>query len=898
MRFPLLLPSWKSRAVVCGLGLMLAGVAVAIHPQNAGPAEFTIKFKLPPPKPLSPEEELKTFKLEPGFHAELVAAEPMIDTPVSASWDEKGRLFVLEMRGYMHDVEGLGEDQPLGRIVMLEDTDGDGKMDKQTVFADGLILPRAIVCTNGGLLVGEPPMLWFMKDTDGDGKADTKEPVDKNFGSRTGQPEHMVNSPLVARDNWIYFANHHTRYRFKDGKWWSEAVPVRGQWGLSQDDEGRLFYNYNSDFLRASFVPDFMYLRNPNFPCAAGGNVQIQKSQFCWPSHPTPGVNRGYEAGALRDDGTLKACTATCGAGIYRGGLFAKQYAGNAFVPEPSGNLVKRLIIAEKDGELTSQNAYEEKEFMTSTDERFRPVNAYTAPDGSLYLIDMYRGVIQHKGFLTHYLVQNIKDRELEQPFNCGRIWRIVPDGAKPVAPKLPTDTAGLVQALSDKNGWVRDTAQRVLAEKKDPAALPLLAAALKSGSRVAKLQALWATEGIGLPATETIAAALKEADPKIRAAAVRIADRTMEPQLAQMIGDSNKEVQVALAFALGGLPEAQEPVIALARLAATDLRVRDGIVSGLRGRELEVLQAALARKAADETPAALPDTIVSALAQAVMTEKRSTRVKQLVTLIAEQRPNSPAQLALLTGASGKAGPKPPGATPANAPKAKVIYIDAEAPELASMKAKANDKAKPLLAALDARIGWPDKPGFPPPPVIKPLTPDEQALFDGGKVLYAGLCAACHQPTGLGMPGLAPALVDSEWVLGNPKLLPRIVLHGLSGPLNVAGQTWNLEMPPLGAALSDEQIAGVLTYIRREWEHGAAPIPVKAVAEIREQNKARTTLWTAEDFKALSKEPAKTAPKEPAKAPAKDDSARGKEPAPPINQTKPADPKAPAPPTP
>jgi mono/diheme cytochrome c family protein/glucose/arabinose dehydrogenase len=881
---------------------MLAGVATAIHPQNAGPADFTIKFKLPPPKPLTAEEELKTFKLEPGFHAELVAAEPMVDTPVSASWDEQGRLFVLEMRGYMHDVEGLGEDQPLGRIVMLEDTDGDGKMDKRTVFADELVLPRAIVCTNGGLLVGEPPMLWFMKDTDGDGKADTKEPVDKNFGSRSGQPEHMVNSPLVAQDNWIYFANHHSRYRFKDGKWWSEAVQVRGQWGLSQDDYGHLFYNYNSDFLRASFVPDFMYLRNPNFPCAAGGNVQIQKLQTCWPSHPTPGVNRGYEPASLREDGTLKSCTATCGAGIYRGGLFPKAYAGNAFVPEPSGNLVKRLVIAEKDGELTAQNAYEKKEFMTSTDERFRPVNAYTAPDGSLYLIDMYRGVIQHKGFLTFYLVQNIKDRKLEEPFNCGRIWRIVPDGKKPVAPKMPTDTAGLVKALDNPNGWVRDTAQRVLAEKKDPAAPAALAATLKSGSRIAKLHALWAIDGIGLPATETLTAALREADPKIRAAAVRIADRTMEPQLAQMIGDSNKEVQVALAFALGGLPEAQEPVVALARLAAQDLRVRDGIVSGLRGRELEVLQAALARKAADETPAALPDTFISALAQAVMTEKRSARVKQLITLTAEQKPNSPAQLALLAGASGKAAPKPPGApatTAANAPKAKVIYIDAEAPELASMNAKANDKAKPLLAALDARIGWPDKPGFPPPPVIKPLTPEEQALFDGGKVVYTTLCAACHQPTGVGMPGLAPALVDSSWVLGEPKILPRIVIHGLGGPLNVGGQVWNLEMPPLGPALSDEQIAGVLTYIRREWEHGASPISVKFVAEIREQNKARTTAWNAEDFKLLlaktppkepvkatPKGPAKPAVKEPVKEPVKDDSARGKEPAPP-SQPKP-----------
>jgi mono/diheme cytochrome c family protein len=261
------------------------------------------------------------------------------------------------------------------------------------------------------------------------------------------------------------------------------------------------------------------------------------------------------------------------------------------------------------------------------------------------------------------------------------------------------------------------------------------------------------------------------------------------------------------------------------------------------------------------------------------MTEKRSARVKQLITLLAEQPANSPEQLALLAGASGKAGPKPPGATAATAaPKAKVIYIDAEAPELASMKAKANEKAKPLLAALDARLGWPDKPGFPPPPVIKPLTPEEQALFDAGKVVYTTLCAACHQPTGLGMPGLAPALVDSDWVLGNPKLLPRIVLHGLGGPLNVGGQVWNLEMPPLGAALSDEQVAGVLTYIRREWEHGASPIPVKAVAEIREQHKARTTAWSAEDFKALLKEPVKA----PAKENVKDDDGLGKEKKPPV----------------
>src|SRR5205823_6514403 len=152
---------------------------------------------------------------------------------------EKGRMFVCEMSSYMHDVEGAGEDQPGGRIAMLEDTDGDGKMDKRTVFADKLFLPRSVMCVNGGLLVGEPPSLWFMKDTNGDGVADVKESIDESFGTRTGQPEHMANSPTWMLDNWISPANHNKRYRLKDGKFISESTASRGQWGMTQDDWGR-----------------------------------------------------------------------------------------------------------------------------------------------------------------------------------------------------------------------------------------------------------------------------------------------------------------------------------------------------------------------------------------------------------------------------------------------------------------------------------------------------------------------------------------------------------------------------------------------------------------------------------------------------------------------------------
>ncbi len=825
-------PIYRLLIPVLVLAASSTAILRALNSGNAGPEQVEIKFKLPPPKPLTPEEEAKTFKIAPGFKVELVAAEPMVDTPVAVSWDEKGRLFVCEMIGYMQDVDGKGENQPNSRITILEDTNGDGKMDKRTVFADGLYLPRAVMCVNGGALVEEPPSLWFMKDTDGDGKADVKELVDGAYGSRTGQPEHMANSPTRFMDNWVYSANHGSRYRLKDGKWISESGSSRGQWGMTQDDFGRPFYNFNSDWLRANFVPEALYRRNPNSPGGAGAGVRVMADQSCWPSHPTPGVNRGYEPKQLREDGTLATCTATCGAAIYRGALFGTEYQGNAFIPEPSGNLVKRLILDEKDSVITARNAYEKTEFLTSTDERFRPVNAYSGPDGALYLVDMYRGIIQHKGFLTHYLIANIKDRNLEQPISMGRIWRIVPDKSVAKLPALPTDTAKLAESLNNPNGWVRDTAQRLLVEKKDAATVPAVAAVVKNGTPLGKIHALWTLEGLAAATPDIIGTALKDKDAKVRATAIRLADRSLAGDLAKLVSDPSTDVQIALGFALSVFPEAQEATIALAKKAGANPIVRDAILSGLRGRELEVLEALGASKSPE---------FASALSSAVMNERRSARVKKLLVLIAAQPANSPAQLAMLEGASGKNAPK-------NAPKFKLLYLESEAPELAKLSTSADGKAKPLLALLDTRVAWAGKPGVPPPPVVKPLSPGEQKLFATGQQVYSTLCTACHQPNGQGMDGLAPSLIDSEWVLGNPDILPKIVINGLTGPIKVNGQSWALEMPPLGAALSDEQVAGVLTYIRREWDHTAAPIALDVVGKIRAETKSRTKGWTAEEL--------------------------------------------------
>lgn len=817
--------------------------AEAVHAKNAGPENVEIRFKLPPPRPLSPEEELATFKLAPGFRAELVAAEPLVDTPVALAWDEKGRMFVCEMRDYMHNVEGTGEDQKNGRIVMLEDVDGDGRMDKRTVFADGLCMPRAVLCVNGGLLVGEPPNLWFMKDTDGDGVADTKESIDASFGTGGGQPEHMANSPLWMLDNWIYVANHSKRYRLREGRFEDQVSDRRGQWGLTQDDFGRPFFNSNSDFLRANLFAESLGNRNPNFPSTAGLGVQIMKDQSTWPSHATPGVNRGYEPKQLREDGTLAKSTATCGPSVYRGSLFPKEFRGNVFIPEPAGNLVKRLVISEKKSVLTAANAAENSEFWTSTDERFRPVSSYSGPDGALYVVDMYRGIIQHTSFLTHYLIANIKDRNLEAPLEMGRIWRVVPAGAKPKAYKLSGDTAKLVDSLASPDGWVRDTAQRLLVERKDPAATGALAKLATTGkTALSRLHALWTLDGMGAAAPEVVSAQLKDKDPKVRATAVRLAARTQLPELMTMVKDQSSEVQIALAFQLGSYPESQQAAFALALQSGEQPLVRDALLSGLRGRELETLQTLLEEKAK-----ALPLPLIEGLAQAVLAERRKERVKKLLEMMAAQPAQSPFLQAMLTGAAGKNSSSKTSAVP------RLLYLEGAPVELEKLKAEASPATATLVKGLDARLGWPGKPGVPPPPVVKPLNPSELALFDAGKGVYNSLCVGCHQPTGAGMDGLAPALVDSEWVLGSPELLPRILLHGLSGPITVGKQSWNLAMPPLGAALNDHQIAAVLTYIRREWEHGASPITPELVAKIRSENAERTASWTGEELKALAK---------------------------------------------
>ena len=840
------IPSLVLRSSLFILASSFLPSAQAVHQKNAGPEKVELKFKLPPPTPLSWEEELKTFKVEKGFHIELVASEPMIESPVAMSFDEQGRLYVVEMRGYMHDLEGAGEKEPTGRVSLLEDTDGDGRMDKATPFLDNLVMPRAVLAVNGGALIAVPPNLYFCKDTDGDGKADVKDIVATDFGTLGGQPEHMANTPVWAMDNAIWSAGYSTRFKLRSGVWQKDTGLGRGQWGLCQDDFGRLFFNYNSDMLRADLLPTEAFTRNPLLRNAMSINAKVAADQTLFPSHPTPGVNRGYDPKSLRADGTLSKPTGTCGALIYRGDAFPAAYLGNAFVPEPCANLVKRFTMSEKDGVVKATNTAKNTEFLTSTDERFRPVQAANGPDGALYLVDMYRGIVQHQSFLTHYLIANIKDRKLETPFNQGRIWRIAPDTKeRPQPVKASKD----VKLLTHANGWVRDTAQRLIVESGDVTTVPALKEMLSNKSALARLHALWTLDGLAAVTPDLLRAAFADKDAQVRAAAVRISSRDFAPDLIAMTAEKEALVLAHLAIKLTSfnLPDADAAVAKLLAGNGKKPLILEGALTGMRGREAAFAKLMAAQLTKENSAQIAP--VLEALGAVLAQANKAGPFEDMLELATAQTQGGAMQAAIIKGLTSNGG-DPKSKTPA-----KLLWLDAEPTSLKTLKSVMGDKAgAKLFASVEARLAWPGKPGAPPPPKIVPLNEAQTALFEKGKTIYATLCAACHQPHGFGLDGLAPPLVDSEWVLGKPDILTRIVLNGLAGPVKVGGRSFNLAMPPL-PQLKDEDIAGVLTYIRREWEHNASPVETKAVTTLRDQNKGRMAMWTEEELKNLSKKP-------------------------------------------
>lgn len=556
------------------------------------------KENIPPSPPLSPSDALKQFKVQPGYKIELAASEPTIEVPTILQFDPDGRLWVVEMRGFMATPDGVGETNPVGRISILEDTNGDGTMDRHKVFLDGLVMPRALLLVNDGALVCEPPNLWFypIKDDQPGARvlvaSDFAKDADPTLGLRMN-PEHSGNSLTLALDNWIYSLYHPFRYRFAEGKWKREPVPQRAQWGQAQDDFGRLYYTSNSDQLRGDMLPPH-YFGSKVKQKLPGIGIQVAKDQATWPARINPGVNRGYQSGTLRDDGTLARFTAACGTCIYRGTLLPPDAYGNAFVCEPSANLIRRNILSEQDGIVSARNACDKSEFIASTDELFRPVNMTTGPDGALYIADMYHGIIQHRFFLTSYLRRQAEDRGIEKVTDHGRIWRVLAEGKKAelVVKYSTLASADLVKQLENPNGARRDTAQRLLVERQDASVVDALKSlAANPANPVFRLHALWTLEGLGRLDEPTLGLALKDSDSKVRAAAIRLTAQSIPSnsltsvnaavavtdRLAACATDASADVQAALALALSSLPPTDRSKATVAELAKSSASlVRD----------------------------------------------------------------------------------------------------------------------------------------------------------------------------------------------------------------------------------------------------------------------------------------------------------------------------------
>ena len=801
----------------------------------------------------SPAEELETFQVEPGLKLELVAAEPMVQDPVVCTFDEDGRLWVVEMRSYMPNMEGEGEREPLGRISVLQDMDGDGTMDVSTVYMDSLILPRALAVVKGGLLMVAEEALWMTTDTNGDLKADSRTLIDPDYaGSQL--PEHAGNGLWRGIDNWYYNAKSRLRYRLVDGAWVRDSTEFRGQWGISHDDAGRLYYNYNWSQLHADLVPPNYLSRNKNHTPVTGIDQGLTLEKSVYPIRPTPAVNRGYIPGILDEEKKLKEFTAACSPFVYRGTTLPKEFYGNVFVCEPSGNLIKRNVLESEGLNLTAHDPHPGKEFLASTDERFRPVHLAQGPDGALYVVDMYRGLIQHKAYVTPYLTEQTVSRKLVLPINRGRIWRVVPeDGvrAKPVK-MSQMSSVELVGMLTNPDGWYRDMAQRLLVERNDRGSVQLLVElATQDTNSLGRFHALWTLEGMQALTTDVLFPLLNDRDELIRTTAVRLLepfaadDKNIRARFQQVLSREwdqasiQQVLQIAFSAAVLDQESAHHLLSGIVTRYDTSALIRDAVVSSLAGKEFSFMQKLLSSQAWNEQKPTR-EIFLEMLTSAIVRKRDPGEIKKLLAMLDVGKSSFGwRERTILTGMSiqGYAGKIPP------------LKLSAEPRILGRKDLGIADSQLQGLAALFEWPGSAARDTTAQKGVV--LDEKEKEQFALGRKFYLSSCSGCHGNDGGGLNRFAPPLRGSEWVLGDENRLALIVLHGIEGPLQVAGRRYAepeiLPVMPGHSTLDDGTLAAILTYIRNEWGNQAGAVSRRTVGKIRLTNQGRVLPWTAEE---------------------------------------------------
>jgi putative membrane-bound dehydrogenase-like protein len=593
-------------------------------------AELQVDEKdLPRVPATEPDKAISTFQLRDGFRIELVASEPLIVDPVAMSFDEDGRLFVVEMRDYSER-----RIERLGRVKLLEDTDGDGRFDKATIYATNLPWPTAVICYDGGVFVGASPDILYFKDSNGDGVADVRKVVFTGFGNGTQRlnVQQLFNSFTWGIDNRIHGAlggnpsivtnlvqrgARPLELRGRDFSFDPRTFEMRaesggGQWGMSFDDEGNKFICSNSRHIAVEMDDDRYSARNrfysmppPDVSVAVDGpaaEVFRISPDEPWRVLRTKWRVSGLVPGPVEGGGRASGYfTGAAGVTIYRGDAFPPEYRGDAFVADCGSNLIHRKKIRRDGLNFIAERASDEqrKEFLASRDNWFRPTTMANAPDGTLYVVDMYRETVEHPWSLPPELKSKL---DLNSGNDRGRIYRVVPNGFKQPKPVQlsSANVAELVKTLDHTNGWHRDTASRLLFERRETNAVPLLRTLIKESpsnfSRMHGVSSLLSFRTLDL---DDLKHALSDSDAAVRSHAVRGTDSyvradpesdkdTWASLLRDQANDPDKRVRFQVALAA-------DDSVTLTKIIARDVEqpwMRAAVLGGLSTGSADIFAA------------------------------------------------------------------------------------------------------------------------------------------------------------------------------------------------------------------------------------------------------------------------------------------------------------------
>jgi putative membrane-bound dehydrogenase-like protein len=575
--------------------------------------------------PMTPEQARAAFEIEPGFAIEVVASEPLVADPVAIAFDERGHMFVAENRGYP---TGPGPGQPpAGIIALLTDSNGDGRYDTRTVFADQLSFPNGIQPWRGGIFVTCAPDILYLKDTTGDGRADVRQVVLTGF-STNSTTQLRVSHPLLHLDGWIYLTSgltggevhsplHPERpkvsfarsdSRFHPDTFAFETVGGAAQFGKTFDDAGRRFICSNRNPVQHVVMEPRYLARNPHLAFAETTHDVSPAGSAARVFPLTADTTTASFMPELMSAPHAGSFTAASGVLIFRGTALGSKYYGNAFICESAQNLVQRQIVSEAGATFSSQAATPGREFLASRDGWFSPVFLANAPDGSLYLCDMYRKTIEH----PQYVPESVRHLfDFQAGNDRGRIYRIAASEFQLANPAraeakqqllsiLSKPALELCNLLNAPDAWPRETAHRLLLERKSSDAIPSLRALISSptATATARIHALYLLEGLGALDEPILLTALREAEPLVRETALHLSEPRLngsDPLRRIALGlaeDSSPRVRFRVALALG---EATHPdtLEALAQIAARDGEdrwTRAAVLSSIGGSSAEFL--------------------------------------------------------------------------------------------------------------------------------------------------------------------------------------------------------------------------------------------------------------------------------------------------------------------